>query len=251
MATSVQKSQAAAPSTTDEVGSVTVEKRDAGVRVGLPEKVLGGRGQLQEIVDLVLPVSMALVAVVAGLLAVQRTQTLMAWEETFTGSGSFIVTSCEQFDRWGPDQWHCQGRLTVGAESSTVQQSTMAVSRGAMPSFQPYVGQRWDVFFEGGGEADDEAPDFVYADQLQLSEIARLYISIFPRVMLSVGAAGWVAGWWFKRRARSKPDTWWVNRLPGMQSLQRRSSIWIAVAFAVYVVYRLIAYYVLGSVGVA
>lgn len=238
-------------STTGVAETDTADERDTGGRTRVQER-LGGRHQWPELLDLVIPASMALVAVVAGLLAVQRTQTLMAWEETFTGSGSFIVTSCEQFDQWGPDQWHCEGRLTVGPESSTVHQSTMAVSRGAMPSFQPYVGQRWDVFFAGGGEGEDvEAPDFVYADQLQLSEIARLYISIFPRVMLSIGAAGWVAGWWFKRRARSKPETWWVNRLPGMQSLQRRSSIWIVVAFAVYVIYRLIAYYVLGSVGVA
>jgi hypothetical protein len=205
------------------------------------------------LVPLIAPMVLAAVALISGFLAVQRASVLVGWEATFTGAGSFVVESCQTYDQWGPDQWHCPGRLTAESQSVAVA-STMVVSRGAMPSLRPYVGQQWEVFFAlpVDSEIDEaEVPEFVYADQLQLSEITRLYISIFPRVLLSVGAAGWLVGWWFKRRSKSKSDGWWVRRLPGMSVLQRRSSGWIVVAFATYIVYRLIAYYLLGSVGVA
>jgi hypothetical protein len=197
---------------------------------------------------------MATVAVAAGYLAVQRALVLVEWEATFTGSGRFVVSSCEEHDQWGPDQWHCPGRLTTGL-GRAAQPSIMVVSRGAIPSIRPYVGQQWDVFFAEPDPAepssDGAEPAFVYADHLQLSEITRLYISIFPRVLLSLGAAGWALGSWYKRRSEIRPDTWWVRRLPGMSILQRRSAIWIMVAFVSYLIYRLIAYYLLGSVGVA
>jgi len=200
-----------------------------------------------------IPVVMLTVALVSGFLAVQRALVLVAWEAMFTGSGHFVVISCEPHNQWGPDQWHCPGRLTIDGGSTAVA-STMVVSRGSMASFQPYVGQTWEVFFDpsdGSQAAGGDTPDYVYADQLQLSEIARLYISIIPRVLLSVGTAGWVFGWWYTRRSTSKPETWWVRRLPGMESLQRRAIGWIAVAFLSYLIYRLVAYYLVGSVSVA
>ena len=109
------------------------------------------------LVSLIAPAVMAAVALISGVLAVQRASVLVSWEATFTGAGSFVVESCRTHDQWGPDQWYCAGRFTNEGQSAAVA-STMVVSRGAMPSLRPYVGQQWDVFFaptdqDGAGDA--------------------------------------------------------------------------------------------------
>lgn len=151
------------------------------------------RKTLVGLTDYILPVGMSLVFLFSLLLVVQRGSELRFWSEDHSGSGDFLVESCRPNEAFGADRWICSGRLT--AENSTqAAPAALATSMGAYASHRPYVGERFQVFHP----TDDDTT--VYPLQYKLNELARLYLSLIPRLLIMVGALIWLAGWFLTRR---------------------------------------------------
>lgn len=208
-------------------------------------RLVGLRSNTMPLVTVVL----ALVALTAGWSALARIGFLLTWNDTLSGSGEFTVVACQAEDVPGPDRWRCEGRLTTAAGN---REAVLVVGKGAVMSSRPYVGQRVDVFYaDGPTEADTEA-GLVYSKGAQLAELTRLYLALLPWLMVVIGAAGWMFGLLLERLGTrsTDPDSWWRSS-PLFTDLQRRGAIWLVVGVGTFVLYQLVARYLLGSAGVA
>ncbi|MEL6982820.1 MAG: hypothetical protein AAFO29_10390, partial [Actinomycetota bacterium] len=147
------------------------------------------------------------------------------------------------FVRAEGDGWVCSGALVVDGSTVDVR-SDLVTSRGASASSQPYVGERTEVFFESDNLGT------VHPTAYRLNELARLFVSLLPRLLLTGGALLWLAGWALTRRVDATDllvrDT---VRLPGRFAWQRRGVTWIVVGAGVLLGNYLLTTRVIGSLG--
>ncbi len=191
----------------------------------------------------VLPVLMAFVCVFSLSLTVQRAGMLRTWTETYSGAGTFLVETCSPVDNFGGNQWTCDGRfLSGGSEDAN---RTLTTSRDAFASDRPYIGQRVEVFYEEGTSS------VVYPLQYRLNEMARAYLSLLPRLLLFVGPALWLAGWFFTRNIdRDDFVTRDGLRLPQRFGWRARGLSWIGAGFGIIVLNYFLASRIIGSLGI-
>lgn len=236
-------------STVAEAGPIVGGVTDA-VRVGsggvtaAPPRLPGLDDVLPEAVrDYVVPVAMALLCVVGMLLTASRVGLLLDWSERYDGAGEHIVTGCAADSVAGGDSWICSGALTVDGSTVDVR-SDLVTSRGASASSQPYVGERTEVFFESDNLGT------VHPTAYRLNELARLFVSLLPRLLLAGGALLWLAGWALTRQVDGTDllvrDS---VRLPGRFVWQRRGVTWIVVGIGALVANHLLTSRVIGSLG--
>ncbi len=204
----------------------------------------GSSAQLLGVVrPYLLPALMAVLLVIGIGLVGSRLGLLVDWSERYGGAGEHVVTGCEPEDVRGGDRWVCDGALVIDGSTVDVR-SDLVVSRGAAVSRQPFVGERTDVFF------DPEVLGTVHPVPHRLNELARLYLSLLPRILLAGGAGLWLAGWALTRRVDA--DDLLVRdrvRLPGRFAWQRRGLTWLLVAGLALLGTHLLTTRVLGSLG--
>lgn len=201
------------------------------------------RKSLGEVWQYGLPVLIALACLLSLMLTVQRAGTLRTWSDTFSGSGSFLVESCDPVQQRGPDQWNCSGRLSIGG--SVDRDPMLVTSLGALASDRPYVGQNINVFFEKG---DDST---VYPVQYRLNELTRMYLSLLPRLLVFVGTLIWLAGWVFTRNY--DPEDYVARdtvRFPQRFIWQSRGVSWIGAAVVFLALNYLLSSRIIGSLDV-
>ena len=203
----------------------------------------GARWAIEVAGTTVLPAAMALAVVVGATFTATRLDLLIDWSERHAGRGEHVVTSCGPVDARGGDRWSCEGALVVDGSSVDVR-SDLVASRNATSSHQPYVGQRTEVFF------DLDELGTVHPTAQRLNELARLYLSLLPRILLTGGAAMWLAGWALTRGVDSA-DLLVQDRIrfPGRFAWQRRGLTWIVVAAGALVANHLLTTRVIGSLG--
>lgn len=189
------------------------------------------------------PVAMALLCVLGLALSASRLGLLLDWPERYDGAGEHIVSGCEAGDVAGGDSWVCSGAMIADGSSVDVR-ADLVTSRGAAASARPYVGQRTDVFYD----TDDLGT--VHPTALRLNELARLYLSLLPRLLLVGGTMLWLSGWALTRKLDTTDllvrDT---VRLPGRFAWKRRGLIWLTVAAGVLAGNHLLTSRVIGSLG--
>lgn len=187
------------------------------------------------------PVIMALILVVSLILVVQRAGVLRSWAEDHAGETGFLVESCTEQVGFGADQWVCAGLLT-GEGGSAVGSAELVTSYGAYASDRPYVGERIDAFHPTG---DDST---VYPLRYKLNELARLYLSLIPRLLFLVGSALWLAGWFFTRNL--DPDDFVARdamRLPQRFGWRSKGISWILTGVLIVGINHLLTTRLLGS----
>ena len=194
--------------------------------------------------DYVVPVAMALVFLASLLLFAERASYLLAWDDLYDGEGRFLVERCEADRGLGSDRWVCQGRVDTELHQGTSGQ--LITSLGAYTSDRPYLGERYDVFFPTGDART------VYPLGDRLNELARLYLSLLPRLLVLVGSVIWLLGWALTRRHL---DADFVTRdrmrLPQRFGWQRQGITWIVAGLGLLVFNHLLTRLVLGSLGLA
>jgi len=193
--------------------------------------------------DYVIPVTMAVLCVIAMLLTASRVGLLLDWSDRYDGAGEHVVSACFADEVAGGESWMCSGALV--ADGSTVDvRSDLVTSRGASASARPYVGQRTDVFFDSGNLG------VVHPTAYRLNETARLFVSLLPRLLLAGGALIWLAGWALTRRLDTTDllvrDS---VRLPGRFVWQRRGITWLLVGVGAFIGAHLLTSQVIGSLG--
>lgn len=193
--------------------------------------------------EYVIPVMMALLCVIAVLLTASRVGLLLDWSDRYDGAGEHVVSACSADEVAGGQSWLCSGALV--ADGSTVDvRSDLITSRGASASSRPYVGQRTDVFFDSGNLG------VVHPTAYRLNEMARLFVSLLPRLLLVGGTLIWLAGWALTRRLDTTDllvrDS---VRLPGRFVWQRRGITWLVVGVGAFVAAHLLTGQVIGSLG--
>ncbi len=194
-----------------------------------------------------IPVAVAVLFVVSSLLFAQRLDLLRTWSDTYAAAGEFNVESCELSDGFGADQWACQGSLqmlTLTANGDAVsQQSSLIASEGAYVSAKPVVGSTVPVFFNTADSAT------VYPDTDRIAEVARLYLSLLPRLFFAIGALVWLVGWYVTtvnegqgvRRSR-----WFPQRF----SWRTQGVKWLAAGVGVVVLNYVVVHKLVGSLGI-
>jgi hypothetical protein len=190
-----------------------------------------------------LPGLMVVACVLATTLTAVRVGDLRYWSEIHDGRGQYQVRSCTADTGLGADVWRCDGALVADGSSTDVR-SDLVTSLGAFASRRPYVGQQIDVFF------DETELGTVYPLQSRLNELARLYLSLLPRVLVLVGAAMWLVGWHLTRNL--DPSDLVARdsiRFPQRFAWQARGLRWMAAAVGFLVVNHLLATRVIGSLG--
>jgi len=233
----------------DDATSTVADKADPLV------KLLSWLPEIERWIRRLLPLAFAGVVVAGVLLVWPRVELLTSWNSVFSGTGKFTVIECDAYhDPRGPDQWHCPGRLTLTG-ATEAHGATMVVSKDALVSFRPYVGQQWSIFFESPPEESADpsrVPEYVYAQPAQLFEMTRLYVSILPRLLVLFGALAWLLGWGLKElSSRTGGRVAWWDRMPFRFAMQRQGIAMIVVGVLTYFGYRLLLQFLLGSVGVA
>lgn len=191
----------------------------------------------------VIPVTMALLCVIGMLLTASRVGLLLDWSERYDGAGEHTVTACFADGTSGGDSWMCNGALV--ADGSTVDvRSDLITSRGASASSRPYVGERTDVFY------DSDNLGVVHPTAYRLNELARLFLSLLPRLLLAGGALIWLAGWALTRNVDGTDlmvrDS---VRLPGRFVWQQRGITWMVVAVGALIGNHLLTSRIIGSLG--
>lgn len=209
----------------------------------------GGTGHLAASLLSIAAAALVLIVGVTGSSVISRIEFLLAWNDTFTGSGSFTVVACQPEPVFGPDRWRCQGRLTTG--EATDLSSELVVGKDAWMSSRPYVGEQIDVYYDPASVAGAAGPPVVHASDSQLSELTRLYLVLPPLLIILVGAAGSLLGLALKRlKARSSNVEAWWRTSPLFLDLDRRGAFWLGVGVVAFGLYQLLVRYVLGSAGV-
>lgn len=194
--------------------------------------------------EIVLPLLVVVVFLFALTASLGRAGVLRSWSADYSGRGEFLVESCSESLRRGPDQWSCTGWFTAADESSAVR-SQLTTSLGAYVSDRPYIGERFDVF-----HPVDEVAE-VYPIEFQLNEVARLYMSLLPRLLLMIGALIWLAGWFTTRNLDSEDlVTGDSIRIPQRFGWRSRGVTWMAVALGTYGLYLLVSIRVIGSLNI-
>lgn len=193
--------------------------------------------------DYVVPVAMAVLCVIAMLMTASRIGLLLDWSDRYDGAGEHVVSACSADDVAGGDSWLCSGALV--ADGSTIDvRSDLVTSRGASASSRPYVGQRIDVFY------DSDNLGVVHPTAYRLNEMARLFVSLLPRLLLAGGTLIWLAGWALTRNLNTTDllvrD---AVRLPGRFGWQRRGVTWLLVGAGVFIGVHLLTSRVIGSLG--
>lgn len=199
------------------------------------------RRALPGMTDYIGPVILTVVLVVSLLLTVQRSGALLSWSQNHAGSAGFIVESCSERLGLGADQWVCNGLLT-GVNGAAIDSGQLVTSHGAYASDRPYVGERIDVFHP----SDDDS--LVYPLRYKLNELARLYLSLIPRLLIFVGSAVWLAGWLLTRNR--DPDDFVARdemRLPQRFGWRSKGVSWIAAGLLFFVINHLITTRIIGS----
>jgi hypothetical protein len=188
-----------------------------------------------------LPGIMAVVCLVCLVLTSARLGDLRYWSEIHDGQGSYRVRSCVSDTGLGADRWRCDGALVVDGSSVDVR-AELVTSLGAFASHRPFVGEQADVFFD---QSDLGA---VYPLRYRPNELARLYLSMLPRLLACVGAAIWLAGWYLSREI-DPADVVALDsiRFPRRLSWQTRGLRWIVAAVGFAVFNHLVATRVIGS----
>ena len=214
----------------------------AGVGRRLPEAA--GRVLTEGVLgNWVLPALMALVAVLGISLTASRLNLLLDWSDRYDASGEHLTLGCQATDLTGGDGWICEGALVPDGSTVDVR-SELVTSRGALVSDRPHVGQRTDVFF------DRDQLGTAYPLSYRLNELARLYLSLLPRLLVAGGALIWLAGWFLTRSVDESDliarDT---VRLPGRFLWQTRGARWLVVAALVLGANHLLTTRVIGSLG--
>ena len=203
----------------------------------------GARWAIDLIGTAVLPVVMALAVVIGLALTAARLDLLVDWSERYEGSGEHVVASCGSVEARGGDRWSCEGALVPDGSTVDVR-ADLITSRNAASSRQPYVGQRTEVFF------DPDRLGIVHPMSYRLNELARLYLSLLPRLLVAGGAAIWLAGWFLTRGVDA--DSLLTRdrvRFPGRFTWQRRGATWILVAVLALIGNHLLTTRVIGSLG--
>lgn len=194
--------------------------------------------------ETVLPVLVVLLFLFALTATLGRAGSLRSWSADYSGSGQYLVESCSEVLNRGADQWSCSGWFTTTGQNST-EQTRLVTSLGAYASERPFVGQEMDVFFEVGNF------DQVYPASYQLNELARLYLSLIPRLLLMVGALLWLAGWFATRNLDSNdPVTRDTVRFPQRFNWRNQGVTWMAVAIGLFILNYVVVTRVIGSLGV-
>ncbi len=207
-------------------------------------KSLKSLRSLDGLVENALPIAMVLLFLLSLALVVQRAGVLRSWSQDYAGSGDFLVESCGERAGLGADQWTCTGLLKTGDGSGVG--TELVTSRGALVSDRPYVGERLEVFHATG---DDSV---VYPVSYRLNELARVFLSLLPRLLLAAGSLIWLAGWYLTRNL--DPDDFVTRdamRLPQRFSWRSTGVTWIVCALALVVANYLLTTRVLGSLGIA
>jgi hypothetical protein len=189
------------------------------------------------------PGLMALLFVLGLSLSATRLGLLLDWPDRYDGTGRHLVLGCEAAGAGGGDAWVCDGALVVDGSSTDVR-SDLVTSRGAVASHQPYVGERTEVFFDGGDLGT------VHPTSYRLNELARLYLSLLPRLLLVGGAAIWLAGWYLTRNL-DVADLVVRDRVrfPGRFVWKTRGAQWLTVAVLWGIGNHVLTGRVLGSLG--
>ncbi len=196
--------------------------------------------------DIAVAVALSVVVAAAAWATFSRLQLLAGWNQTFSSVGQFTVVGCEPEDRFGPDRWDCAGRLARSPSSST-REATLVVSKDGRVASRPYVGKTLAVYYSPS--SGEESP-VVYSRDGQLAELTRLYLALLPRILVLVGAFGWLLGLLLDRlAARTASQSTW-RRSPLISGLQRRGAAWVMAGGGAFVLYYLVVRYVLGSAGV-
>lgn len=217
---------------------------------GTESKRSGATRHLGMVLAPIAAVALALLVASTGWFAFSRIEFLLAWNDTFSGTGTFTVVACEPEQIFGPDRWRCGGRLTT--DDATDLSSELVVGKDARLSSRPYVGQQIDVYYAPATVARATGPPVVHARDEQLSELTRLYLALPPMFMILIGAAGWLLGMgfgWLRARSSNTEARWRNSTL--LLDLERRGAIWLLVGAVTFALYQLLVRYVLGSAGVA
>ncbi len=194
--------------------------------------------------DVVLPVLVVLLLLFALAATLGRAGMLRSWSADYSGRGTFLVESCGEVLNLGADQWSCGGWFTASGRD-TVETTSLVTSHGAYASDRPYVGQQFEVFFRADRSAE------VYPLELQLNELARLYLSLIPRLLLMIGALLWLAGWFATRNLdATDPVVKDSVRLPGRFNWRGRGVTWMAVAVGLFALNYWVTSRLIGSLGV-
>lgn len=190
-----------------------------------------------------MPGLMSVLFLLGVALSLTRLGLLLDWSDRYDGVGEHIVLGCEADGVAGGDVWRCDGALVAEGATSDVRADLVA-SRGAISSERPYVGQRTDVFF------DSDRLGTVYPLTRRPNELTRLYLSLLPRLLLTGGAAIWLAGW-FLTHQLDAGDLLLRDRvrLPGRFVWQSRGSRWLLVAALALVANIVLTAQVLGTLG--
>lgn len=189
----------------------------------------------------VLPAVMALVFVFGVAVLASRVDLLASWSGDHDGNGQHVVRACEPVEDRSGNRWVCEGTLVVDGTGTEVR-ADLVTSRDATVSAQPYVGQRNKVFFDPGRIGT------VYPTTERLNELTRLYVSVLPRLLLTVGAATWLAGWALTRRLDTRDLLVRDKvRLPGRFGWRSRGLQWILMAGLALLGAHLLTTRVIGS----
>lgn len=189
------------------------------------------------------PVVMALLCVIGMALTASRLGLLLEWSERYDGGGEHVVSGCAPGGVSGGDSWECTGALVVDGSQVDVR-SDLVSSRGALASSRPFVGERTEVFF------DSDDLGLVHPVALRLNEMARLYLSLLPRLLLVGGTLIWLLGWALTRHLDTNDllvrDT---VRIPGRFVWQRRGVVWLMAAVGFLLANHLLTGRIIGSLG--
>lgn len=207
----------------------------------------------------------ATVLFLSGALLASRVMLLSEWAGRYGSTGLFQVDQCEAAAGRVSRQWRCQGELTLADEAGRAR-TVLVATRDTVTSFRPYVGQRLDVFFR------DDNIGRVYPQRSQLAELTRLFFSLFPRLLLFLGALTWLFGWLQSGR-RTPGASQTLVMVEGMrprdrrfleagersgrlrhfspQRLKKRGQAWMLTGVATAVILVLLMRYVVGSLGIS
>lgn len=204
-----------------------------------------GERSLDDLVEYALPIVVATVCFLCLALSLSRASLIMDWSEDFSGRGSFVVEGCTENDGFGADQWRCEGTLFADG-APTPSTSTLVTSSRAYVSDRPYVGQEFEIFHR----TDD--PSTVHPDADRLNELTRLYLSMLPRILLFVGAAIWLAGWFSTRNLRTEDNLVRDSvRFPGRFAWRSRGATWMVAGLITVVLNMFLVNRIIGSLGIA
>lgn len=189
------------------------------------------------------PVLVLAVLVISIMLTWERGSFLRDWDDTYGAEGTYVVFGCAAVDNFTADHLACDGQF--GSGSSSRGTSTLVTSFGAAASERPFVGEQLDVFHAVGDTAT------VYPVEYKLNELARLYLSLLPRLFFAVGSLLWLLGWVTTRKldpadlvARDS------MRFPQRFNWRSRGVSWIFAGLGFLAINHFLTVRLLGSLGI-